>query len=94
MRRWIGLLLLIAVEAQAQSVLVGKRLIGRGDAVERVREAGGEPDRIDRIEAAAGSPPMQIWTYERRGRQVTVWIVEGRVASIGESARADGPASR
>ena len=84
----------VAGSVQAQSVFIGKRLIGRGDSIERVREAGGEPKRIDRIEADGDAPPMQIWTYERRGRQVTVWIVEGRVASIGESARADGPASR
>ncbi len=87
MRRLIWLLVVLAADAQAQSVLIGKRLIGRGDAVERVREAGGEPDRIDRIEADAGAPPMQIWTYERRGRQVTVWIVEGRVASVDETTR-------
>ncbi len=87
MRGWIWLLVVLAVDVQAQSVLIGKRLIGRGDAVERVREAGGEPDRIDRIEADAGAPPMQIWTYQRRGRQVTVWIVDGRVASVDESGR-------
>ncbi|MBN8480274.1 MAG: hypothetical protein J0L88_01650 [Xanthomonadales bacterium] len=87
MRRWIGVLALLAVDVQAQSALLGKRLIARGDAIERVREAGGEPDRIDRIDAGGGSPPMQIWTYDRRGRRLTVWIVAERVVRVDETTR-------
>ena len=73
-------------QATAQSALIGKRLIAKGDDVARVRAAGGVPDRIDRIEADAGAPPMQIWSYERRGRTVTLWIVGERVAKVEESA--------
>lgn len=80
--------LLAAGQAMAQGVLIGKRLISRGDEVARVREAGGEPERIDRIDAGAGAPPMQIWSYLRRGRTVTLWIVDGRVAKVEESRTA------
>ena len=72
-------------QVMAQSALVGKRLIGKGDDVARVRAAGGEPDRIDRIEVDAGAPSMQIWSYTRRGRTVTLWIVGERVAKVEES---------
>jgi hypothetical protein len=86
-RRWILFIagVLAASPAMAQSALVGKRLIAKGDDVERVRDAGGEPDRIDRIEADAGEPPMQIWSYARRGRTVTLWIVGERVVKVVES---------
>lgn len=85
MRKWFWLLACVTANAEAQSVVIGKRLIGRGDGVERVREAAGEPDRLDRIGAEAGAPPMQIWTYERRGRKVTVWIVDDRVVRVDEA---------
>ncbi len=82
MSRWLCILVLAAGSVQAQSALVGKKLISRGDPVERVRDAGGNPDRLDRIEGDAGTPPMEIWTYERRDRTITVWVVDDTVVQV------------
>ncbi len=74
----------------AQSALLGKRLVAKGDEVGKVREAGGEPDRIDRIAADDTSPAMEIWTYTRKGRVITVWIVSGRVVQVEDRRAEDG----
>ena len=39
--RWLWILLLAAGSVQAQSALVGKKLISRGDSIERVRQQKG-----------------------------------------------------
>lgn len=87
---WILGLLLICGAAGAQSALLGKRLIAVGIEADKVREAGGEPERLDKIPGDDGQPPMEIWTYTRKGRQVTVWIVNGKVVQL-EDKRADAP---
>jgi len=71
---------------QAQSVMFGKRLIGKGDHVTLVREAAGMPDKLDRIEGDDSTPAMEIWTYTRDQREVTVWIVAGKVVKVAEKA--------
>jgi hypothetical protein len=72
--------------AQAQSVMFGKRLIGKGDQASQVREAAGVPDNVDRIDGDDSTPAMEIWTYTRDQREVTVWIVSGKVAKVAEKA--------
>jgi len=81
---WI--LVLAASSVQAQSALVGKKLISRGDSIDRVRDAGGKPDRLDRIDGDGETPPMQIWTYQRRDRTVTLWVVEDRIVQVSDKA--------
>ena len=68
--------------AQAHSVMFGKRLIGKGDQASQVRDAAGMPDKIDRIDGDDSTPAMEIWTYARDQREVTVWIVSGRVVKV------------
>ncbi len=85
-RQWVWALLLASGCANAQSALVGKKLISRGDPVERVRDAGGAPDRLDRIDGADHSPPMEIWTYRRRDRTITLWVVDERVVQVEDKA--------
>ena len=84
--RLMWIFVLIAGSVQAQSALVGRKLISRGDSIERVREAGGVPDRIDRIEGDASSPPMEIWTYERRDRTITLWVVDRRIVQVEDAS--------
>jgi len=84
--RWLWILLLAAGSVQAQSALVGKKLISRGDSIERVRDAGGKPDRLDRIEGDAGSPPMEIWTYQGKERTTTLWVINDRVVQVKDQA--------
>ncbi|MBK7011809.1 MAG: hypothetical protein IPH43_03370 [Xanthomonadales bacterium] len=84
--RWLWILLLAAGNVQAQSALVGKKLISRGDSIDRVRDAGGKPDRLDRIDGDGETPPMQIWTYQRRDRTITLWVVEEKVVQVKDQA--------
>ncbi|MFZ1622867.1 hypothetical protein [Dokdonella sp.] len=84
--RWLWILVLAASSVQAQSALVGKKLISRGDSIDRVRDAGGKPDRLDRIDGDGETPPMQIWTYQRRDRTVTLWVVEDRIVQVSDKA--------
>jgi hypothetical protein len=72
----------------AQSVMFGKRLIGKGDRVSLVREVAGMPDKLDRIDGDDSTPAMEIWTYTREQREVTVWIVSGKVVKIAEKTLA------
>ena len=65
------------------SVLFGRSLLKRGDSAEQAREVAGAPRRVERIDEDGGKP-MEIWTYERGGREVTLWIVDGRVVQIDE----------
>lgn len=80
----IGVLLLVlaAASAQAQSVLFGKRLVGKGDRAEDVREVAGNPDRVDRIDDDPSTPAMEIWTYRQKEREVTLWLVGGKVVQV------------
>lgn len=80
----IVLMLLAAGTAQAQSALIGKRLVSRGDDVARVRSIGVKPDRLDRIEADEHSPAMEIWTYDQGSRAIAVWLVNGKVVQVQE----------
>ena len=84
--RWLWILVLAASSVQAQSALVGKKLISRGDSIDRVRDAGGKPDRLDRIDGDGETPPMQIWTDQRRDRTVTLWVVEDRIVQVSDKA--------
>ncbi|MFZ1837754.1 MAG: hypothetical protein WAU20_03375 [Dokdonella sp.] len=84
--RWLWILVLAASSVQAQSALVGKKLISRGDSIDRVRVAGGKPVRLDRIDGDGETPPMQIWTYQRRDRTVTLWVVEDRIVQVSDKA--------
>lgn len=81
---WIAMILFMAGTVHAQSALVGKRLISRGDDAARVRSAGGKPDRLEHIEGDTQSPAMEVWTYERRGGTVSVWLVDGKVVQVQE----------
>ena len=70
--------------AHAQSVMFGRRLIGKGDQAAQVRDAAGMPDKIDRIDGDGSTPAMEIWTYTRDQREVTVWLVSGKVVKVAE----------
>jgi len=89
MKRLLLLALLTAAgTATADSVLLGKNLIGKGASSASAREAGGEPAQLDRIEGDDSSPPMEIWTYRQEGRNVTLWIVADTVVKAAEERRA------
>ncbi len=83
-RVMLGIVLLFCVEAHAQSVMVGRRLVGKGDAAATLRDATGEPDRLDRIEGDATTPAMEIWTYRRDDRETTAWIVAGKIVKVSQ----------
>jgi len=88
-RRFIILvLLLVCGAAQAQSAMFGKRLVSKGDDINRVRDIAGSPDKLDRIPADQYSPAMEIWTYRRKGSTVALWIVGGKVVQAQEQASA------
>jgi hypothetical protein len=90
MRGRTGVMVVVLVAAlagagvRAQSVMFGKRLIGKGDRVSLVREVAGMPDKLDRIDGDDSTPAMEIWTYTREQREVTVWIVSGKVVKVAE----------
>lgn len=84
-------LLLVGSVAFAQSVLIGKRLISKGDGVARVLDFAGPADKVDKIPADEFSPPMEIWTYNRKGQQVVLWIVGAKVVQAQEQPAAVGP---
>ena len=77
-------LLAFAGGVRAQSVMFGKRLIGKGDQASQVRDAAGMPDKLDRIDGDDSTPAMEIWTYARDQREVTVWVVSGKVVKVAE----------
>lgn len=81
-RTMLGVALLFCVEAHAQGVMVGRRLVGKGDAAAILRDAAGAPDRLDRIDGDATTPAMEIWTYRREGRETTAWLVAGRIVKV------------
>jgi len=84
-------LLLVGSTASAQSVLIGKRLISKGDGVARVLDIAGTADKVDKIPADEYSPPMEIWTYNRKGQQVVLWIVDAKVVQAQEQPAAAVP---
>ena len=80
----VAAVLVFSAGTHAQSVMFGKRLIGKGDQASQVRDAAGMPDKIDRIDGDDSTPAMEIWTYTRDQREVTVWIVSGKVVKVAE----------
>lgn len=83
-------LLLLPAFASAQSAVVGKRLVSVGDEAAKVRDAGGNPDQLDKIPGDASQPPMEIWTYQRKGRTVTLWLVNDKIVQV-QDKRAETP---
>ena len=77
------LLFLVAADAaSAQSALLGKRLISVGEVSEHALDAAGTPDKLDKIPGDESSPAMEIWTYQRKGRQITLWIVNEKIVQL------------
>ncbi|QBB69753.1 hypothetical protein ELE36_04835 [Pseudolysobacter antarcticus] len=85
-------LLLLAANAGAGSVMFGKHLVSKGDAITSVRDAAGTPNKVDKIDADDSSPAMEIWTYNRPESVVTIWIVDRKVVQVQEQPAADGAA--
>ena len=79
-----GIVLALCAHAQAQSVMFGKRLIGKGDPMSIVRDVAGTPDQVDRIEGDNSTPAMEIWTYRRDDREITLWVVSGKIVKTQE----------
>ena len=84
-------LLLTDSMASAQSVLIGKRLISKGDDIARVRDIAGSADKVDKIPADEFSPAMEIWTYNRRDQQIVLWIVGAKIVQAQEQPVAASP---
>ena len=85
----ITLLLATATAATASdNVLLGRRLIGKGDSAATAREAGGEPAQLDHIDGDDSSPAMEIWTYRSDDKTVTLWLVADKVVKTLEERRA------
>jgi hypothetical protein len=78
----------LSTTAGAQSILLGKKLIGKGDSASRALEAAGEPGKLDRIAGDESSPAMEIWTYDRGESVVTLWMVGGKIVKAAEERRA------
>ncbi|MBK8286673.1 MAG: hypothetical protein IPK97_18430 [Ahniella sp.] len=72
-------LLCLSLNVHAESVLLGKKLIDKGDTADKVLAAGGKPERKDLIPADEYSPAIEIWTYRQRKADLRVWLVEGKV---------------
>ena len=68
----------------SDDVLLGRSLIGKGDSATAAREAGGEPQQLDRIPGDESSPAMEIWTYRSNGKTVTLWLVADKVVKAQE----------
>ena len=73
------LLATVPATAAAEGVLLGRDLVGKGDAAERIRAAAGEPAQLDRVDGDEFSPAMEIWTYRFDGKVVSLWLVDGKV---------------
>jgi len=80
---FLALFFLIA-DASASSVMFGKHLVSKGDAIGSVRDAAGTPNKVDKIDADDSSPAMEIWTYNRAESIVTIWIVDRKVVQVQE----------
>ena len=72
-------LMFLSFNVHAESVLLGKKLIDKGDSSDKVLAAGGQPERTDTIPADEYSPAIEIWTYRQRKADLRVWLVEGKV---------------
>ena len=75
--------------AQTSSALLGRKLISIGEDTARVRDAGGDPDKLDKIPGDDTSPPMEIWTYQRKGREITLWIVDDKIVQVDDKKLED-----
>lgn len=78
-RAMFAVLMCLSLNVHAESVLLGKKLIGKGDSADKVLAAGGKPERKDTIAADEYSPAIEIWTYRQRKNDLRVWLVEGKV---------------
>lgn len=78
-RAAFAVLMCLSMEAHAESVLLGKKLIDKGDTADKVLAAGGEPEQKDTIPADEFSPAIEIWTYRQRKTDLRVWLVQGKV---------------
>jgi hypothetical protein len=85
-------LCVLAANADAGSVMFGKHLVSKGDAIGSVRDAAGIPSKVDKIAADDSSPAMEIWTYPRAESVITIWIVDRRVVQIQEQQALDSAA--
>lgn len=83
----ILVLLASSIAAASDNVLLGRSLIGKGDSAAAVRDAGGEPQQLDRIDGDDSSPAMEIWTYRSGDKTVTLWLVGGKVVKAQEERR-------
>jgi hypothetical protein len=99
----LGLLLAtFSAAAVADGVLLGRDLVGKGDAAAQIRAVAGEPAQLDRIPGDEYSPAMEIWTYRVDGKVVNLWLVgdkvvkaaEERVANSGGSGTDRSPQAR
>jgi hypothetical protein len=85
MKRFALLLMsLLPLAASAQSVLLGRTLVGKGESATAIRAAAGDPARLDRIDGDETSPAMEIWTYRLADKVVSLWIVDGKVVQASE----------
>lgn len=78
-RALFAVLICLSLNAHAESVLLGKKLIDKGDSVDRVLSAGGKPERKDVIPADEYSPEIEVWTYRQRNTELRVWLVNSKV---------------
>lgn len=88
--KYLLILLLLATATAAtasDNVLLGRRLIGKGDSAAAARDAGGDPQQLDRIDGDDSSPAMEIWTYRSDDKTVTLWLVADKVVKTLEERR-------
>jgi hypothetical protein len=89
----LGIFLLLfaahAASAQTSSALLGRKLISVGEDTDKARDAGGDPDKLDKIPGDATTPPMEIWTYQRKGREITLWIVNDKIVQVDDKKMED-----
>ncbi|WP_146151861.1 hypothetical protein [Ahniella affigens] len=81
-RALFAILICLSLDAHAESVLLGKKLIDKGDGADKVLSAGGKPDRKDLIPADEYSPAIEVWTYRQRDTELRVWLVDEKVVQI------------
>jgi hypothetical protein len=86
-----GLCLLASTAFASDTLRVGSRLLVAGDSAAQVRELLGRPDRVAHHRARRHGrgvvvlvPASESWTYRRDGSEITVTLVDGRVAQIAQ----------
>ncbi|TDR43999.1 hypothetical protein DFR29_106144 [Tahibacter aquaticus] len=73
--------------ASAETVLLGKNLIGKGASAVQARDAAGEPTQLDSIPGDESSPAMEIWTYRLDDKTITLWLVGDKVVKALEERK-------